>query len=161
MKKIIEVLILIGGLMMVVSCANPSSVSDDTYSQNTNNTEVQNGGDNGTTDNPNDGTTDPQNGGGNGTQNMIEFTNHGNGNNMKIEGLSSAVVSSVITFYFNGSNYTITKITLNGDDIDFNYLEFGNSGGNFIEILNIGCISHIYVNYVNGVSNATLVIQTN
>ena len=64
MKKIIEVLILIGGLMMVVSCTNPSSVSDDTYSQNTN-TEVQNGSDNGngngTTDNPNGGTTDPQN----------------------------------------------------------------------------------------------------
>ena len=52
MKKIIEVLILVGGLMMVVSCANPSSISDDTYSQNTN-TEVQNGG--GTIDNPNDG----------------------------------------------------------------------------------------------------------
>lgn len=50
MKKIIEVLILIGGLMMIISCANPSSVVDDTYSQNTNNTEVQN-----------DGTIDPQN----------------------------------------------------------------------------------------------------
>lgn len=46
MKKIIEVLILIGGLMMVVSCVNPSSVSDDNETQNTNNTEVQNGGDN-------------------------------------------------------------------------------------------------------------------
>lgn len=62
MKKIIEVLILIGGLMMIIACANPSSISDDTYSQNTNNTEVQNGG--GTTDDSNDGsggTTDPQN----------------------------------------------------------------------------------------------------
>lgn len=62
MKKIIEVLILIGGLIMIVSCANPSSISDDTYSQNTNNTEVQNGG--GTTDDSDDGsggTIDPQN----------------------------------------------------------------------------------------------------
>lgn len=68
MKKIIEVIILLGGLMIVSSCSNPSSSSDNSATQNSNNTEVQNGGDNGngngTTDNPNGGngsTTDPQN----------------------------------------------------------------------------------------------------
>ena len=42
MKKIIEVLILIGGLMMIIACANPSSVVDDANTTPT--STIDNGG---------------------------------------------------------------------------------------------------------------------
>ena len=100
MKKIIEVLILIGGLMMVVSCANPSSVSDDAYSQNTN-TEVQNGG--GTTDDRDSQET---------TSTLISFVKETDGTfTLACNYIDISKKGDVVTIRRNGSsNITLTRM---------------------------------------------------
>ena len=118
MKKIIEVLILIGGLMMIIACANPSSTNDDAFIP-TDTSTTNDGSDTNNDNSTNEGNTTTT------TTNDGSDTNNGNSTNEE-------PISNIINAEFNG-NKTF--------EIVINNIHIGN--GNKIKIYNTTGIVHI------------------